>query len=134
MDKPVKHVLFVCIHNSGRSQMAEAFVKSLSNGSIEAESAGTVPGDRVNPTVVEAMREKGIDVSGNVPKLITQEMVDCVDKAITMGCTIDESCPAVFVPSADWDLDDPHGQPIEEVRTIRDEIEARVKELVAELG
>ena len=130
----VKRVLFVCVHNSGRSQMAEAFAGSIANGSLEAESAGTSPSDRVDPVVAEAMRERGIDISQNKPKLLTQEMVDRADQIITMGCSFENGCPAVFIsqnrPADDWGLDDPKGKPLEEVRQIRDEIEERVRKLV----
>jgi len=133
----VKKVLFVCVHNSGRSQMAEAFTRRLGNGVIEAESAGTLPGDSLNPAVVQAMREIGYDMSGHHPKVMTDEMADSADLVITMGCGVsleDASegavCPAALVPSEDWALDDPNGQPIEKVREIRDELESRVEELV----
>ena len=129
----MKKVLFICVHNSGRSQMAEAFIKNMSGGLIAAESAGTIPGDEVNPTVAKAMLEKGIDISKNQPKLLTQEMVDGANKVITMGCAMDEACPAVFVPSEDWGLDDPKDKPIEDVRKIRDVIESKIKVLMKEL-
>ena len=125
-----KRYLFVCVHNSGRSQMAEAFTRLLSNGTVEAESAGTEPSQGVNPVVV-AMSEIGIDLTGHYPKVISQDMVDRADSVFTMGCSIDESCPAVFVPSEDWGLEDPAGSGIEHVRRIRDQIEAKVRELLA---
>ena len=128
-----RRVLFVCVHNSGRSQMAEAFVNALSDGKIIAESAGTIPVGTLNPTAVEAMREKGISMTGQHPKVMTQDMVDRADKVITMGCALDEACPAVFVPSEDWCLDDPKDRALAEVRRIRDEIEANVKGLLEEL-
>jgi arsenate reductase len=127
-------VLFVCVHNSGRSQMAEAFARELGAGAVEVESAGTVPGGRLNPVVVEAMAESGIDISGATPKIIEQSMVDAADLVYTMGCAIDEACPAVFIPSEDWGLDDPAGQPIETVRVIRDQVEARVHEMLQKVG
>ena len=130
----MKRVLFVCVHNSGRSQMAAAFLEKLASGGVEVESAGTQPSDGVNPTVVEVMKEKGIDISENKPKLLTQEMVDESDKVITMGCLIDESCPAVFVPSEDWGLEDPRGQPVEVVRRIRDQVEERVRAMIPALS
>jgi arsenate reductase (thioredoxin) len=128
----MKKVIFVCVHNSGRSQMAEAFAKRLG---LDAESAGTEPGDALNPIAVEAMREIGCDMSNHFPKMMTPEMVDSADKIITMGCGVDSgTCPAVFMPSEDWGLDDPKGQPIEKVREIRDEIKRRVENLAAEMA
>ena len=124
-------ILFVCVHNSGRSQMAEAFTRALSCETVEARSAGTLPGDTLNPVVAQAMEERGIPLAGQYPKVIDQQMVDEADFAYTMGCAIDEACPAVFVPSEDWGLDDPAGQPIETVRRIRDEVEAKVRAMLA---
>ncbi len=131
----MKTVLFVCVHNSGRSQMAEAFFNHLTKGEAQAFSAGTQPGDRVNPAVVEAMKEVGIDISANKPKLLTFEMIEKADRMITMGCGADAAglCPAGFLETEDWALEDPHGKPIEEVRTIRDEIRRRVSTLVSEM-
>ncbi|MCY4529453.1 MAG: arsenate reductase ArsC [Chloroflexi bacterium] len=129
-----KRFLFVCVHNSGRSQMAEAFTRHLSNGAVEAESAGTQPSTGVNPIVVEAMAEVGIDLAGHYPKVISQEMVNRADSVFTMGCSIDESCPATFVPSEDWGLEDPAGNDIEHVRRIRDQIKAKVRELLRDCG
>ena len=129
----VKRVLFVCVHNSGRSQMAAAFAKALGRGRVQAESAGTMPSPHVNTLVVEAMKEKGIDISRNTPKLLTQEMADRADRIITMGCSVEEACPALFLPVEDWGLDDPEGKPMAEVRRIRDVIEGKVKELLAGL-
>ena len=129
----MRRVLFICTHNSGRSQMAEAFLKHLGHGTVEAESAGTTPAERVNPVVVQAMKEKGIDISQNSPKLLTEEMVDRADRVVTMGCSAEKTCPAVFVPSEDWGLEDPKGKSLEDVRRIRDEIEQRVKRLLAQL-
>ena len=137
----MKKIVFVCIHNSGRSQMAEAFAKKLGTGKIEAESAGTAPGGELNPTVVQAMEEIGYDMSGHYSKVMSNEMVDTADRVVTMGCgvNLDEAaeggtCPAVFVPSEDWGLEDPKGKPIEKVREIRDEIKARVEKLIVELS
>ena len=110
--------------------MAAAFLEKLADGRVEVDSAGTQPSDAVNPAVVEVMKEKGIDVSDNKPKLLTQDMVDKSDKVITMGCAIDESCPAVFVPSEDWGLEDPRGQPVDVVRRIRDQVEERVRAMI----
>ena len=129
----MKRVLFVCVYNSGRSQMAAAFMERLANGVVTVDSAGTVPSDAVNPVVVDAMKEKGLDVSEGKPKLLTQDMADAADRIITMGCSIEEACPATFVPTEDWGLEDPAGKAIEEVRAIRDEVQLRVKWLLAEL-
>jgi len=130
----MKKVVFVCVHNSGRSQMAEAFAKRLGAGKIEAASAGTKPADGLNPTVIEAMREIGYDMTGHHPKVLTPEMAESADRIITMGCGVDAGvCPASFLPTEDWGLDDPAGRPIEDVRRIRDEIERRVRTLVQEI-
>jgi arsenate reductase len=128
------NILFVCVHNSGRSQMAEAFAKELAGNTVYAASAGTVFRNEINPMVVAAMAEKGIDISAARPKLIQQEMVDTADLVVTMGCAIDESCPAVFIPSEDWGLDDPAGEPLEVVRRVRDEVEAKVRALLQQMG
>ena len=124
-------LLFVCVHNAGRSQMAEAFAKRYG---LKASSAGTVPAPEINPTVVEAMREKGIDLSSNVPRVLTTEMIDQAALVVTMGCSVEEACPRPMLAQmqkklVDWDLPDPKGKPIAEVRKIRDEIERRVMEL-----
>ncbi|MBR7838519.1 arsenate reductase ArsC [Actinospica durhamensis] len=125
-------VLFVCVHNAGRSQMAAGFMTHLSEGRIEVRSAGSNPGANVNPTAVEAMKEVGIDISAEMPKVLTIEAVRASDVCITMGCG--DACP-VFPGKRylDWKLDDPAGQGIEAVRPIRDEIERRIKGLIAEL-
>ncbi|MEO7993573.1 MAG: arsenate reductase ArsC [bacterium] len=130
-------VLFVCVHNAGRSQMAEALfnraarVKGLH---VRAISAGASPGAGLHPRVVEAMEELGISLEGHAPKLLTQAMVGDAARVITMGCGVEaESCPARLGDLEDWGLDDPAGQPIETVRTIRDLIAANVNALVAEL-
>ncbi len=131
----MKRVLFVCVHNSGRSQMAEALFNRLAEGRGAAESAGTEPGGAVNPNAVRAMAELGIDISGARPKILTQEMVDRADRVITMGCSVEESCPALFLPNVeDWGLEDPAGQPLEKVRGIRDEIAGRIRGLLRELS
>jgi protein-tyrosine-phosphatase len=132
MDR-MKKVLFVCVHNSGRSQMAEAFFNYYTSGKATAISAGIQPASHVDHTVVEAMKELGIDISSNRSKLLTPEMMEGVDKAVTMGCGVEGVCPATFVPSEDWQLEDPEGKPIEKVREIRDETEARVKILIQEI-
>ncbi len=129
----MKRVLFVCVHNSGRSQMAAAFMEYHAKGAVAVDSAGTVPSDAVNPVVVAALKEKGLDISKGKPKLLTQEMADAADRIITMGCSIEETCPATFVLTEDWGLDDPAGKAIEQVRAIRDEVQVRVKRLLAEL-
>jgi protein-tyrosine-phosphatase len=135
MEKNVKTVVFVCVHNSGRSQIAEAFFNQMAKGKAIAFSAGTQPGDKVNPVVVEAMKEIGIDISGNKPKMLTLEIIEKADKMITMGCGDDAGglCPAGFVETEDWALEDPLGKPISEVRIIRDEIKRRVSDLLAEI-
>jgi len=131
----MKTVLFVCVHNSGRSQMAEAFFNKLAGGKAQALSAGTQPADEVNPVVVEAMREAGIDISGNKPKALTIDMVEKADRMITMGCGAEAEavCPASFIETEDWALEDPKGKTIEAVRKIRDEIKERVTKLLNEI-
>ncbi len=128
----MKRVLFVCVHNAGRSQMAAGFMEKLGGGKIEVLSAGSAPKDSINPVAVEAMAEKGIDIANRKPKILSTEAVQASDVVITMGCG--DTCP--FFPGKryeDWVLDDPAGKPIEEVRVIRDEIEKRVHTLVTEL-
>ncbi len=128
----MKRVLFVCVHNAGRSQMAAGFMEKLGGGKIEVLSAGSAPKDSINPVAVEAMAEKGIDIANRKPKVLSTEAVQASDVVITMGCG--DACP--FFPGKryeDWVLDDPAGKPIEEVRVIRDEIEKRVQTLVTEL-
>ncbi|QHF21900.1 heat-shock protein HtpX [Rathayibacter sp. VKM Ac-2762] len=125
-------VLFVCIHNAGRSQMAAGYLRALSGGAVEVRSGGSEPGDSINPIAIEAMAEEGVDISQAVPQLMTTEQVQASDVVITMGCG--DVCP-VFPGKRyeDWDLADPKGRPLEEVRSIRDDIRARVQALVAEL-
>ena len=128
----VPEVLFVCIHNAGRSQMAAALLDHHANGRVRVRSAGSVPGDRLNPAVVAAMGELGIDLSKEFPKPLTDESVRAADAVITMGCG--DACP--IYPGKryeDWELQDPAGQPVEVVRRIRDDIDARVRRLLAEL-
>jgi arsenate reductase len=131
-------VLFVCVHNAGRSQMAEAFVNKLAAErglAVRALSAGTVAGVEINPVAVAVMQEAGVSVAGQHPKQLTQELADSADRIITMGCGVDaEACPARLHLSEDWGLDDPKGQPIERVRAIRDQIRARVEVLLAEFA
>ena len=131
----MKTILFVCLHNSGRSQMAEAFFNRLAGGAATAISAGTQPAGDINPIAKEAMTEVGIDMKGQEPKMLTSEMMEQASRAITMGCGVDERlCPATFVPTEDWGLYDPAGQPIEKVRQIRDQIKKRVEQLVKEIA
>ena len=129
----MKPVLFVCVHNSGRRQMAEGFFNHLAGGRARAVSAGTTPADRVQPEAVQVMGEVGIDIGRQRPKLLTPEMIEGAARVITMGCGVEGVCPATFVPTEDWGLDDPQGQPIEKVREIRDEIRRRLEDLLAEM-
>jgi arsenate reductase len=129
-DKP--SVLFVCVHNAGRSQMAAGYLNHLANGRIEVRSAGSEPAEKINPVAVQAMAEEGIDIGGEQPKILTIEAVRASDVVITMGCG--DSCP--YYPGKryeDWVLDDPAGQDIDHVRPIRDEIKRRVEQLIGEL-
>lgn len=129
-DKPT--VLFVCVHNAGRSQMAAGFARTLSGGAVEVRSGGSEPGASINPVAVEAMRELGVDISEEVPQLMTTEQVRDADVVITMGCG--DACP-VFPGKRyeDWELQDPAGQPLSQVRLVRDDIRTRVEKLLAEL-
>ena len=130
-DKP--SVLFVCVHNAGRSQMAAGFLTHLADGRIEVRSAGSAPGDQVNPVAVAAMKEVGIDISAAQPKILTPDAVRESDVCVTMGCG--DACP--YFPGKrylDWVLDDPAGQDLAAVRPIRDEIERRVRALIDELA
>jgi arsenate reductase len=125
--------LFVCLHNAGRSQISEALFERAAAGRHEARSAGTTPGDRVHPEVVEAMLELGIELADHVPHKLSQADAEWADVVVTMGCG--DECP--YIPGKrylDWDLADPKGRPLEEVRRTRDEIERRVVELIAELN
>ena len=127
------NVLFVCLHNAGRSQISKTLFEQLAGPEHIAQSSGTQPGERVHPEVVEVMKEIGIDLSDEVPKKLTQEQAEWADVVITMGCG--DECP--YIPGKryiDWELDDPKGRPLEEVRETRDEIEQRVRQLAAELG
>ncbi len=129
-DKP--SVLFVCVHNAGRSQMAAAYLAHLSGGAVEVRSAGSAPADQVNPAAVEAMAEEGIDIAAEVPKVLTTDAVRESDVVITMGCG--DTCP-IFPGKRyeDWELDDPAGKGVEAVRPIRDQIKARILSLLDEL-
>ena len=130
MSKPV--VLFVCVHNAGRSQMAAGWLRHLAGDTVEVRSAGSAPGDQINRTAVEAMREVGIDITGAIPQLLEYDTARTSDVIVTMGCG--DACP-IFPGKRyeDWELTDPAGQPIEVVRQVRDEIRGRVEELVGEL-
>lgn len=125
-------VMFVCVHNAGRSQMAAGFMTALSEGQVEVRSAGSEPAEQINPVAVEAMQELGIDITTNTPKILTPDAVEASDVVITMGCG--DVCP--YFPGVryeDWDLTDPAGQAIETVRQVRDDIRSRVEALIAEL-
>ncbi|MBH0084148.1 arsenate reductase ArsC [Salinibacterium sp. SWN167] len=128
--KPV--VLFVCIHNAGRSQMAAGYMTALSNGAVEVRSGGSEPGNEINPTAIAAMAEEGIDISQAVPQLMTTDQVQASDVVITMGCG--DVCP-IFPGKRyeDWELVDPKGKGLDEVRPIRDDIKARIQKLLAEI-
>jgi len=131
--KDVPEVLFVCVHNAGRSQMAAGLLDKRAEGSVHVRSAGSTPADELNPVVVEAMREIGIDISHELPKPLSDEFVRAADVVITMGCG--DACP--IYPGKryeDWELDDPAGQDLETVRRIRDEIESRVATLLDQLA
>lgn len=125
-------VLFVCVHNAGRSQMAAGYLRHLAGGQIEVLSAGSAPADSINPVAVEAMKEDGVDITSEAPKILTTDAVQESDVVITMGCG--DACP-IFPGKRyeDWKLDDPAGQGIESVRPIRDDIKARIRTLISEL-
>jgi protein-tyrosine-phosphatase len=129
-DKPT--VLFVCVHNAGRSQMAAGYLKHLSGGTIDVLSAGSEPADQINPIAVEAMKEDGIDIIAETPKLLTRDAVQESDVVITMGCG--DACP-IFPGKRyeDWKLDDPAGQDLDQVRPIRDDIKSRIEQLIDSL-
>ena len=133
MTDPKPSVLFVCIHNAGRSQMAAGYLRHLAGDRIEVRSAGSMPADQINPIAVEAMREEGIDIAAEQPKVLTPEAVQASDVVITMGCG--DACP--YYPGKryeDWKLDDPAGQGIDAVRPIRDDIRARIEGLIVSLA
>ena len=133
MTDPKLSVLFVCIHNAGRSQMAAGYLRHLAGDRIEVRSAGSMPADQINPIAVEAMREEGIDIAAEQPKVLTPEAVQASDAVITMGCG--DACS--YYPGKryeDWKLDDPAGQGIDAVRPIRDDIRARIEGLIASLA
>jgi arsenate reductase (thioredoxin) len=130
----VQTILFVCVENAGRSQMAEGFFKKYAPSNLMAISAGTRPASKIDPTVVEAMKEIGIDISNQKSKDITEDMMHNSTKIVNMGCMGKESCPTLFLHNViDWNLEDPKSKSLEDVRRIRDEIEQRVIELVAGL-
>ncbi|MFB7579352.1 arsenate reductase ArsC [Streptomyces hydrogenans] len=131
-ESPLASVLFVCVHNAGRSQMAAGFLRHLAGDRVEVRSAGSLPGDQVNPAAVAAMAELGIDISDQKPKVLTVEAAQASDYIITMGCG--DACP--YFPGKtylDWVLEDPAGQGVEAVRPIRDEIKTLIKDLIAEI-
>ncbi len=133
-NKDDKTVLFICIENAGRSQMAVGFLKKYAPNGFKTLSAGTKPVSQINPLVVEAMKEVGIDISKQKSKELTDEMIRECDNVINMGCMDKNFCPTIWLPKViEWGIEDPKGQSIEKVREIRDEIEKRVKELVAEI-
>lgn len=130
-DKPT--VLFVCVHNAGRSQMAAGYLQALAGDRVQVLSAGSAPKETINPVAVEAMREEGIDIANNTPKVLTDDAVQASDVVITMGCG--DACK--FYPGKryeDWALEDPAGQGIDAVRPIRDDIKARVEQLISEIA
>jgi arsenate reductase len=127
-------ILFVCVENAGRSQMAEAFAKYYGLGKMESASAGTTPAKEVNPMVVQIMREKGINISTNKPKLLDTQMLQEADVVVVMGCGAQGFCPAPLLKKViDWELEDPKGKPLEKVRQIRDKIEKKVRRLINEI-
>jgi protein-tyrosine-phosphatase len=133
-NKDSKTILFVCVENAGRSQMAEGFFKKYAPDGFKTISAGTKPGYQLNPMAVEAMKEVGIDISKQKSKELTDEMIRDSDKVVNMGCMDKNFCPTIWIPKViEWNLSDPKGKSIEKVREIRDEIEKRVKEVVAEI-
>ncbi len=127
-------ILFVCVHNAGRSQMAASLLNVLSDGRATAMSAGTMPAEHVHPEVVDVMREIGLDLGDATPQVVTEEMLEGADRVITMGCNVDDACPGAIFDAEDWGLPDPKGLPAAEVREIRDTIRARVLVLLEELG
>jgi len=127
-----KRILFVCVENAGRSQMAEGFFRKISPAEYQPISAGTNPTDIINPLAIEVMKEIGIDITKQKPKVLSDDMIRNSVKIVNMGCMDKESCPALFVNNViEWNISDPKGKPIEQVRKIRDEVEAKVMELVA---
>ncbi|NWG36528.1 arsenate reductase ArsC [Nitrososphaera sp.] len=130
----MKTILFVCVENAGRSQMAEGFFNKYAPKGFRAVSAGTKPASQINPLAVQAMKEAGVDISSQKSKIITEDMIRDSEKAVNMGCMDKAECPLLFLNNpVDWGIEDPKGKPIEKVREIRDDIERRVKELVKNL-
>lgn len=130
----MKKILFVCVENAGRSQMAEAFFKKFMPKGFEVISAGTKPSDKVNPIVLQAMNEIGIDIKNHIPKHISQQIISESEKAVNMGCIDKDSCPTLFLKDVlDWQIPDPKGKPIEQVREIRDQIQSKVMALIKSL-
>lgn len=130
----MKKILFVCVENAGRSQMAEAFFKKFIPKGFEVISAGTNPSDKVNPIVLQAMNEIGIDMNNQTPKTISQQIISESEKTVNMGCIDKELCPALFLKDVlDWQIPDPKGKPIEQVREIRDQIKEKVMMLIKSL-
>ena len=128
----MKKVLFVCVENAGRSQMAEAIARSYG---VDASSAGTLPATKINPTVVQAMKERGFNLTSSKPKMLTEQMIEAADYVVTMGCRVESVCPKPLIVKMekkllDWQIDDPKDRPIEEVRRIRAQIENQVIELL----
>ena len=130
----VPTVLFVCVHNAGRSRMAEAFFNQMAGGRFRGVSAGTQPAQRPHPEVVQAMKEVEIEIPSTPGVMLTQEMTDEAIKVVGMGCAVEEACPALRVPLEDWALDDPKGKSPDEVAAIRDSIELRVRNLLGKLA
>ena len=127
-------ILFICVENAGRSKMAEAFFRKYAPETFQAASAGTKPSSQVNPIVVQVMKEVGIDIENNIPKPISNTMIGNSTQTVNMGCIDKESCPALFVDDIiDWNISDPKGKSIEEIRKIRDQIETKVKNLIQTL-
>lgn len=133
-DAAKRVVLFVCVHNAGRSRMAEAFFNHMTDGTYRAVSAGTIPAEHPHPEVVETMAARGIPIEDRPGTLLTQELADDSERVIGMGCAVEEACPALRVPLEDWGLDDPKGKSREEVEAIRDQIELRVRNLIGRLA
>lgn len=129
----MKKILFVCVHNSGRSQMAEALLNRYADGRAVASSAGTKPASHIDRSVAEAMREIGVDIGDQRPKALTPDMLTTADKVVSMGCGVNGVCPATFRDTEDWGIEDPEGRPIEKVRQIRDEIQGKVERLLEKI-
>ena len=127
-------ILFVCVENAGRSQMAEGFFRKYATEGYEPLSAGTKPVAQINPVAIQVMNEVGIDISKQKSKDLTEDMIRNSDKIINMGCMDENFCPTLFIPKVEWGIEDPKGKPIEKVREIRDEIERRSKEFAADIS